>query len=396
MSRYVLKLEVKQSFAARFPNREAGMKLKGRRARFLAGASAVTVAAALTTGLAATGAAAASHKHGDGHGVRLDRAFIIVLENHSQQSVIGDPNTPFITSLAQKYGEAANYFGVTHPSEPNYVAMISGSNWFINNDNPNNRFDHTNLVDELDAAGISWGAYMEAMPAGGQLLDFSPSSSAPLYASKHNPFPLFTDIRNNPADLANIKPYTSLAGDLNSEDAPRFVFITPDQCNDMHGGVFTAVPGFPETPCPFGSANDDPNDAQLKKNADAFVQTAVTTIMSSEAWTRHSAIFIVSDEGDFNGDATNGGWASPAGCCDSPVLPAGDPDISPLWPGGVFGGALVPAIVIDPSGPRNFVSNVAYNHYSLLRTIEDAWDLPELGFTSDHAQVQTMNEFLTR
>jgi hypothetical protein len=174
------------------------------------------------------------------------------------------------------------------------------------------------------------------------------------------------------------------------------VFISPDQCNDMHGGVNHAIAGHPETPCPFSNANDDPADVHLKQNADAFVHSAVTTIMSSRAWTPHSAIFIVADEGDFTGNAVNGGWDSPAGCCDSPVLPAGDPDISATWPGGVFGGALVPAIVIDPSGPRNFVSNVPYNHYSLLRTIEDAWHLNELAFTSDHAQVSTMNEFLTR
>ena len=116
--------------------------------------------------------------------------------------------------------------------------------------------------------------------------------------------------------------------------------------------------------------------------------------MSSRAWTRHSAIFIVSDEGDYTGNAVNGGWDSPAGCCDSPVLPAGDPDISAAWPGGLYGGGLVPAVVIDPSGPHHYVSNTPYNHYSLLRTIEDAWGLPELGFTSDHAQVPTMNEFL--
>jgi len=122
-----------------------------------------------------------------------------------------------------------------------------------------------------------------------------------------------------------------------------------------------------------------PNDAALKQKADAFVKTAVATIMSSRAWTRHSAIFIVADEGDFTGNAVNGGWDSPAGCCDSPVLPKGDPDISASWPGGLYGGALVPAVVIDPSGPRHFVSNVAYNHYSMLRTIEDAWGLPKLG-----------------
>lgn len=368
------------------------MVFRTSRAKAAAVTVAAVTAAALTTGLsAASGAARAGE---GGHQAQLDRAFVIVLENHSEHSVIGDANTPFISSLAQQYGLAANYFGVTHPSEPNYVAMISGSNWFINNDNPANRFDHTNLVDELEARHISWGAYMEALPAD-PLADFAPSAADPLYASKHNPFALFTDIRSDPARVADIKPYTALAGDLNGPHAPRFVYITPDQCNDMHGGVNHAIAGHPETPCPFNSTNNDPNDVRLKQNADAFVHGAVTTIMSSRAWTPHSAIFIVADEGDFTGNVVNGGWDSPAGCCDSPVLPAGDPDISPQWPGGLYGGALVPAVIIDPSGPRHFVSNVDYNHYSLLRTIEDDWHLPELAFTSDHAQVATMNEFLT-
>jgi len=372
------------------------MVFRTKRAKVLAVGAVAGVAAALTVGLSAPSGATpvASHGSGGNH-VRLDRAFIIVLENHSAKGVIGDPNAPFITSLAQRYGEAANYFGVTHPSEPNYIAMTSGSNWFINNDNPANRFDHTNVVDTLEAAHISWDAYMEALPAD-RLADFAPSAAQPLYASKHNPFALYTDVRDNQARVAHIKPYTALTRDLNSTHAPRFVYITPDQCNDMHGGVTAAIDGHPETPCPFGSKNDDANDAALKQKADAFVKGAVTTIMSSRAWTRHSAIFIVADEGDFTGNAVNGGWDSPAGCCDSPVLPKGDPDISASWPGGLFGGALVPAVVVDPSGPRHFVSNVAYNHYSMLRTIEDAWGLPELAFTSDHAQVAAMNEFLAR
>ncbi len=359
--------------------------------------AAIAGALGLVAAFGAASVATAAHSRPQHHdAVRLDRVFIIMLENHSEKSVIGDPNTPNITALAQTYGEAANYFGVTHPSEPNYIASISGSNWFTNNDNPANRFDHTNLVDELTAARISWGAYMEAMPADDPLTDFWPSSADPLYASKHNPFVLFNDIRDNPMELANVKPYTDLAGDLNSRHAPRFVYIVPDQCNDMHGGVNDAIAGHPETPCPFNDTNDDPNDVRLKQNADAFVQSSVDTIMSSRAWTRHSAIFIVADEGDFTGNAQNGGWDSPAGCCDSPVLPAGDPDISASWPGGLYGGGLVPAVVIDQSGPRHFVSDIDYNHYSLLRTIEDAWRLPELGFTSDHAQVPTMDEFLRR
>jgi phosphatidylinositol-3-phosphatase len=353
---------------------------------------AVAAAGAVAVLLVSTGGAEANGPRVDR--ARLDRVFIIILENHSQQSVIGDPNAPYITSLANTYAQATNYYGVTHPSEPNYIAATSGSNWWTNNDNPANVFDHTNIVTELDAANIPWAAYMEAMPSAGYTGQFWPSSSNPLYANKHNPFVLYSDVLASPEDLNQIKPYTSLASDLNGRNAPDYVWITPDQCNDMHGGVYSPVPGFAETPCPYNNTNDDPFDVQLKKNADAFVKGAVTTIMSSRAWTRHSAIFIVSDEGDYTGNATNGGWDSPAGCCDSPVLPAGDPDISAAWPGGLYGGGLVPAVVIDPSGPHHFTNSVAYNHYSLLRTIEDDWGLPELGFTSDHAQVPTMNAFL--
>ena len=112
--------------------------------------------AALAAVAIALPASAGGRDGGDGsHGnssPRLGHIFVIMLENHSQSSVIGDANAPFINSLAQQYATAANYFGVTHPSEPNYVAAISGSNWFINNDNPANRFDHTNLVDQFEAS----------------------------------------------------------------------------------------------------------------------------------------------------------------------------------------------------------------------------------------------------
>ena len=131
------------------------MSLGTSRAKVVAVAAVTSAATALTLGLsAASGAAVTGGSGGSGQHVQLDRAFIIVLENHSQQSVIGDPNTPFITSLAQQYGEATDYFGVTHPSEPNYIAMISGSNWWTNTDNPANRFDHTNLVDVAEDGRI--------------------------------------------------------------------------------------------------------------------------------------------------------------------------------------------------------------------------------------------------
>ncbi|HEX6500941.1 MAG TPA: alkaline phosphatase family protein [Micromonosporaceae bacterium] len=361
-----------------------------------AAVAAGAAAALITLFTGATGPAMADHESDTAPHIQLDHAYVIMLENHSQHGVVGDPNAPYITQLANTYGNAENYYGVTHPSEPNYVAAISGSNWWTNDDSPANRFDHTNLVDTLEQAHLTWGAYMEAMPADNKLADYWPAGNAALYASKHNPFVLFNDVRGDAGRMSHVKPYSDLAADLNTGHGPNFVFISPDQCNDMHGGVYTAVAGHPETPCPYGSANDDANDAALKQKADAFVKQAVTTIMSSKAWTRHSAIFIVADEGDYTANATNGGWDSPAGCCDSPVLRAGDPAINPNWPGGVYGGGKVPAIIVTGDGPHHHTSQVAYNHYSLLRTLEDAWRLPELGFTSDHAQVPTMDEFLVK
>jgi phosphatidylinositol-3-phosphatase len=356
----------------------------------------LVLAAIAVAALAFTAVGSADSPRSAGH---LKHVFVIMLENHSKNGVIGDPNTPAITALADTYGVAGNYFGVTHPSEPNYVAMIAGSNFGINNDNPANRFDAPNLVDQLEASGHSWAAYMESMPSAGYLGDFWPSSSQPLYASKHNPFVLFDDIRSDPARLAHVKPYTSLASDLSGSESsiPDFVYIVPNQCHDMHGGVFTRVApdGSDGTPCPFGSRNDDPNDASLKQKADAFVQQTVQTIMSSKAWTGNSAIFVVADESDFNGNTANGGWADPSGCCDSPVLPAGDPAVSPSWPGGVYGGGLSPAVVVTTNGPRGFVSTTPYNHYSLLTTIEDNWHLGHLGHAGDTAGgVLPMNDLL--
>jgi hypothetical protein len=355
-------------------------------------AACAAVAAAATVGLSAAAAAAGSPGNDHGRGQRgggLDHIFVIMLENHSQSSVIDDPNAPFITGLAHQYGMADNYYGVTHPSMPNYIATVAGDNFGIQDDNDQNvvNLDRPNLVDQLEAHGISWDAYMDTLPAD-KLARFGPvvnGSTVSLYAKKHNPFVLFDDIKNNPDRMSHVRDYTQLASDLNSGDAPQFVWISPNQCNDMHGGVFVAVPGHPETPCPYGSTKDDANDAALKQKADAFVHNAVDTIMSSKAWTKRSAIVIVTDENDFTGNSETGGWESAAGCCDSPYVEAGDPRVSASWPGGTYGGGLIPAVVVTASGPRHFVDHTPYNHYSLLTTIEDNWHLGHLGHAGDTA-----------
>ena len=92
---------------------------------------------------------------------------------------------------------------------------------------------------------------------------------------------------------------------------------------------------------------------------------------------------IVTDENDYTGNTTNGGWENADGCCDSPYVPAGDPRVSTAWPGGTYGGGLIPAIVVTASGPRHLVDHTRYNHYSLLTTIEDNWNLGYLGHAGD-------------
>ena len=355
---------------------------------------ALSVAALATAAaLAMTANAAASSNHGrDDHGrdhqQRLDHIYVIMLENHSQSSVIDDANAPYITGLAHRYAMADHYYGVTHPSMPNYIASIAGDNFGIQDDNDQNvvNLDRVNLVDQLEARHIRWGAYMEDLPAD-KTARFGPARAdgtlISLYAKKHNPFVLFDSVKNDPARMAKVKDYSALASDLNSKHAPQFVWISPNQCNDMHGGVYDTVAGHPETPCPYGSTKDDANDAALKQKADTFVKGAVTTIMSSKSWTKHSAIVIVTDENDYTGNETNGGWENADGCCDSPYVPKGDPRVSADWPGGTYGGGLIPAIVVSPLVKRGAVDHASYNHNSLLTSIEDNWNHPYLGHAGD-------------
>ena len=356
----------------------------------------------ITASLAAVGVAAAlasttlggtATAHGDlprqASAPTLDHVFVIMLENHSQSSVIDDANAPFITGLAHKYAMADHYYGVTHPSMPNYVAAIAGSNFGIQDDEDENvvNLDRVNLVDQLEAAGIRWDAYMQDLPAD-KLDRYGPTYNGTLeklYAKKHNPFVLFDDIKNDPARMSHVKDYSELATDLDRKHAPQFVWISPNQCNDMHGGIYDTLPDHPETPCPYGSAKDDANDAALKQKGDAFVKQAVKTIRASDAWTGRSAIVIVTDENDYTGNASTGGWETADGCCDSPYIAAGDKRVAAdgSWPGGTYGGGLIPAIVVGRHVKKAYVDHSDYNHYSLLATIQENWHLGHLANSGD-------------
>ena len=320
----------------------------------------------------------------------LKHVFVIMMENTSFDDLLSpsNPNTTFIQQLAANNGLATNYFGVTHVSLPNYIATTSGSTWGSNSDDIAQAplFDHQNLVDQFEAAGVSWKAYMEDLPSPGDTVTQTPDG---LYVRKHNPFLMYPDVFNNPARANKVVPLTQLSTDLSTNNVPQFVWITPNVCNDMHGMSGSL--------CPFPSSPTDQNQANLYQDGDNFLRTWVTAITHSKAWTGRSAIFITWDEGSFADDPPFGPNDIRPGP-DSPILPATPVDPTSgsggdLAGGTVYGGGHVPMIVVA-RGVGHRIDSTFAGHYSLLQTIEQNFGLPLLGNAGDLVQVGNLSSLL--
>jgi hypothetical protein len=339
----------------------------------------------------------------------MDHVFVIMMENTSYSDLLSasNPNTTFIQGLATTYGLETDYYGVTHTSLPNYVAVTSGSTWGSNADDEaqadQGYFNHLNLVDQLEGAGVSWKGYMESMPSVGYTGDYGDCTNnttpdpdctggdtgTALYVRKHNPFMQYPEIFNNPQQADNVVPISQLSTDLSDGHVPQFAWITPNICSDMHGGA---------PACPYPSSPTDPAQATLYQDGDTFLNTWVTAIMKSPAWTGNSAIFVMWDEGGYE-DSSPYGPEDDSGCCDSPVLPTAAPNPTTggggdLAGGTLYGGGHVPMIVVAKNGARGTADATPTNHYSLLQTIEENWGLPFLGNASDTVQVQSLAPLL--
>lgn len=290
----------------------------------------------------------------------FQHVFVIMMENTGYNALIGNPNAPWTNSAASTYGLATNYFGTTHPSQPNYLAATAGLT------GPNSDNDITlnvpNIADQIEASGRTWKSYQQSFSlCNGNALAHSCGNQ--LYERKHNPFVSFADVQSSPARLANIVDLSQLDADLTSGNVPSYSFIAPDQCHDMHGRAAPST-----DPCNFGDVQG------LIATGDSFLSTWVGKIMASPAWNGNSVIFIQWDEADFTGSGFIG-FGDDSGCCDSV---AGQ------------GGGHVVSLVISHSNHSAVTSNVAYNHYSLLRTVEEGWQLGCLGFACDTANVPSM------
>jgi phosphatidylinositol-3-phosphatase len=197
----------------------------------------------------------------------LSHVYVIVLENRSYSEIVGASDAPYLNSLIADYGLATNYHSLTHPSQPNYIALVSGSTQGIADDGS---YDVTapNLADQLEAAGKSWADFQQDYP--GSCFTGGSASGGPdgpgTYARKHNPFISFTAISADPARCANITDFSSF-----DPAAADFELIVPNELNDMHSA----------------------STAQ----GDAFMRSFVPRILQSDAWRLGGVLFITWDEG---------------------------------------------------------------------------------------------------
>jgi phosphatidylinositol-3-phosphatase len=263
---------------------------------------------------------------GSGSSSGTPHVMVIIEENKGYAATLGSCGSdPYFCSLAATYASDTSWFGVNHPSEPNYVALAAGSILGCVSDSScaANSLSQTDLGGQLSAKGIPWVGYMESMPSACYT-----GGSAGGYALKHNPFGFFKD---NYRGTCHILPYPGVSGLVSAISAshpPDFVWITPNVSNDMHNGSV--------------------------QQGDAWLRANLGPVLTSPWFTAGNATVIVTmDENDAQGSGT---------CCTVST------------PGG-----QVPMVVIssDSRGKASFA--LSGDHYGLLRSIEEVYGLGLLG-----------------
>jgi len=153
------------------------------------------------------------------------KVFIVVFENENADDVLKQPT---FADLARDGAYMNNFHAVTHPSQPNYIALTSGDLHGVPNDE-NVDLDVKNITDLLEAKGLTWKVYVEDFP--GQC---NPDKRLGKYVRKHNPFISYNNIRNNPKRCAQIVPATQLQTDITAGKLPDYSFYVPNLDNDGH------------------------------------------------------------------------------------------------------------------------------------------------------------------
>ena len=329
---------------------------------------------------------------GDSAVPHYDHIIVIVEENKGYKTVLDRGYAPNISRLAKTYGMATQMYAEVHPSEANYVALLGGDTFGIHDDDawyckpnstevyckgadapgfPVHLIDGPNLASRLKAKGLAWRAYLENLPAPGSLAIVSPESStdpAALYAAKHTGFTNFASVHED-GDLAHeLVGFDALTSDLRNGSFATFSLIVPNQCNEMHG-----------IDSPKAPADCAKGDDGLVRRGDATVGSLVASFQASPVWKAGNTAIVITWDEDGKADRVPG---SQQACC---VVDAHNP-----------GGGHIPTIVITNHGPRGVNDPTLYDHYSLLRTIEDAFALgSHLGHAGDAAVLPMTPLFAT-
>jgi phospholipase C len=179
--------------------------------------SGATPSAGRTTGGTAPSGPAAPRIGAAG---RPDHVVVVMMENHAYGDVVGNSAAPWVNHLPAAV--FTNWFAITHPSQPNYIALFSGSTQGVRDDSCPQRFSAPNLGQQLISAGLSFAGYSEGLPQAGDTVCRTGD-----YARKHAPW---TDFSNVPASAS--QPFAAFPGDYHR--LPTVSFVIPDMCHDTH------------------------------------------------------------------------------------------------------------------------------------------------------------------
>jgi hypothetical protein len=338
----------------------------------------------------------------------VNHIFVVILENEDYTSSFGSgsPAQYLAKTLTAMGALLPNYYGTGHESNDNYISMISGQG-----PNALNQADCQvfadfqgtppvaqlngqavgqgcvfpttvpSLPDQLTAKKLSWKAYMEDMgntpsreaatcghPALNAQDQTQSATTQDQYATRHDPFVYFHSVIDNQAycdqHVVNLKPLDQDMASLAT--TPNFVFITPNLCHDGH-----------DSPCADGAPGG-------LISADAFLKVLVPKILASPAYQQDGLLIITFDE-------SGGPQSDASACCGEGPGPN-----SPLPGIAGLGGGVVGAVLLSPYIKPGTVSNIAYNHYSMLRSVEDLLGLPYLGYAGASGQASFGSDVFTQ
>jgi len=277
---------------------------------------------------------------------QLDHVFLIYLENKGVDNIVGSPNAPYLNSLINTEDYDSNYFALGHPSDPNYIRPVGGSDFGLDYNPSGNVIDANSLMQEMDQANISWAGYAQSMPTPGDLV------SSGNYSVDELPFAQFNYVFDNtPAYLQeHLLPLTQLSTDLqNPSSFPEFTWIAADEDHNGEGPI-DSLQGIGQFL--YSQFTDQQYNVAA---ADQFVQQEVSAIESSPTWNadgEKDAIIITFDEDNNN---LSLGFGNEGNNVPMIIIPNG--------------GAESGANGME-SGP--FTTDAYANEYSLMATIEDA------------------------